>query len=135
MKGEVRDILVGMKEHLSKGWIQGRVQNRKGVCLFGAAVKAGGLAPHPIVSDGCVKGRTGVEGVWSYGFTIESDSVVKEALDLISEEVGVTYGSLALWNDHPGRTVDEVVAVIDSLLLEDLPLAVREVHEEEVVLA
>lgn len=135
MKGEVRDILVGMKEALSKGWIQGTVKSRKGVCLFGAAVQAGDLEAHPIVSDGCVKGRTGTKGVWSYGFTIESDSVVKEALDLISEEVGVTYGSLALWNDHPGRTVDEVVAVIDSLLLEDLPLAVREVHEEEVVLA
>lgn len=135
MESEVRNILVGMKEALSKGWIQGHIQNKKGVCLFGAAVKAGGLAPHPIVSDGCVKGRTGEEGVWSYGFTIESDSAVKETLDLIAEKVGVVYGSLALWNDRQGRTVDEIVAVIDSLLLEDLPPAVKEVREEEAVLA
>jgi hypothetical protein len=133
---EVREVLVGMKTELSKGWVQKDLIREDGVCLYGAVIAAAGIEPQ--LADGDrkrnvmdVKGRNsanpilGADGrrrsasLVCVSYTFSFDSPAGRAMRAISAEVGVGLENLALWNDESGRTVDEIVAAIDRILLRD----------------
>lgn len=118
MDPKVREILTGMKAELSKGWIQGDIQDDDGVCLYGALVRAGDLRIGPSAGH-CpsIKGRETPAGGMS--FFIPEDTPEGNAMIAISNELGVEMTDLALWQDDPSRTVDDVVAVIDRVLLKE----------------
>lgn len=120
MEVEVRNILVGMKEELSKGWAQKGLMTEEGVCVYGAMTKAAKLPQKPCFGGGPIQGRSGAAAGMAYVLNLEGPK--GRAIKMLAAEVGTTFEELALWNDTPGRTVDEVVDAIDRVLLRDMPL-------------
>lgn len=117
MEAAVRDILVGMKQELSKGWVQKHMVTDEGVCVYGALAKTANLRCGPSIG-GPVQGRNGV----GMAYLLPLGSPGDRAIRMLAVEAGTTWQELALWNDTDGRTVDEVVDAIDRLLLRNAPL-------------
>jgi hypothetical protein len=72
----------------NRGWIKGALQTKAGVCLIGASTYSCQL-PQTI------------------------DKIV-EHLGLIDPDAGCLH-PLAVWNDAPERTIEEVYSVLDEL--------------------
>lgn len=119
MEAAVRSILVGMKQELSKGWVQKELETPEGVCVYGAMAKAARLQQGSCFGRGNVQGRSGGIG-WGYHFHIAKPE--GQAIAMVAAEVGTTFQELALWNDADGRTVDDITDAIDRLLLRDASL-------------
>lgn len=118
MEARTREVLVGMKSELSKGWVQGELQNLDGVCLYGALIRVGELHCGPNWrSSPAVKGRTNESSSLSYYLDLNSSE--GKAIVAISDEIGVNWNDLALWQDEPGRTLDDLINVIDRILIEE----------------
>lgn len=118
MDEKVRDVLVAMKAELSNGWVQGELQNDRGVCLYGSVVRTCNLPYGPVgpFAEG-VKGR--LNDVSRNSYYLELTRPEGKAIVAIGNEIGVSWDDLALWQDEPGRTVDDLIAVIDLILLKE----------------
>jgi hypothetical protein len=58
-----------------------------------------------------------------------------EALDVIVEILGLDHvGDVARWNDEPGRTLEEVIDVLDKAILQTAPQP-REEKAQEIEMA
>lgn len=78
-----------------RGWFQGDYVGPDGsVCVIGAIRAACGMDPH------------------TYLFREESDMEHSMALELVAARCGYLRLSVHVWNDAPGRTVGEVLAVL-----------------------
>ena len=111
----VRAIFLKTKAELSKGWIQGNLVKKEGVCLFGALARGADL---PVVKcDGSgeyAKGR--YDGAASPGYVFVWSTPAGRAVRFMAETAGLPWQEMALWNDEEGRTVEEVVSLIDRCL-------------------
>jgi hypothetical protein len=130
MDTETRSLLLNMKASLSKGWVQGKLGidediklNEEGVCLFGAAMALGpcrvasGLADE-ISVENPVKGRQQGTGYVTL-ITAEEGTSTYSAMDLIAKELNIPMVDVALWNDAPERTHQDIIDVIDCVLLKE----------------
>lgn len=119
MEAEVRNILVGMKRELSKGWIQEKLDDGENVCVYGALIRVGNCPLQVSYGPG-VRGRSTSGIRLSRVFNLKAPE--GKAIIAIANEAGTTWQDLALWNDADGRTVDDVVDAIDRVLLREQPL-------------
>jgi hypothetical protein len=120
---EVRQILLKAKAALAAGWIQGDLMNEEeeAVCLYGALVRGANMQPLPPWACGTSPSVEGRGGDGSVTFGIFDGSPEAEAVVLLAELAGVTDSNkLALWNDEPDRTAEQVVDLFDRAL-EALP--------------
>lgn len=120
MDKETRDILTSMKAELSKGWIQGELVRESGVCLYGALIKTGCVPLEHRCGGEVVAGRAdpNSETTW----IIQVGTPEFNVSNMLATEVGETWQTLALWNDAPERTVDDIIDAIDRLLTRGQPL-------------
>lgn len=122
MEKAVRDILVGMKAELSKGWAKGTLISEGGVCLYGALVRTANLQPCRNPRAVPVKGRSNDLPKASGGYSFSLESPEGRAVLALAGEAGETWDTLALWNDAPERTVDDITNAIDNILTRGAPL-------------
>lgn len=116
----LQQVLLAMKESLTKGWIQGDFKQDDGFCLYGAVNEAADLHPRlTTIRAGTVRGRGSQMGPGSItrAYVLEDKPEALQAMQLIADAAGVDLLELALWNDAEGRTQEEVVALIDKALL------------------
>jgi hypothetical protein len=93
------------QELLTRGWIQGLSQNAHGVCLQGAVLAVGGR----VFSTALLQAYQTLAGC-------------------LPEAEG--YNPVVYWNDTPGRTPEEVLALLDQAIAraaqdEAIPAPVR----------
>ena len=123
MQEATRQALLDMKQHLARGWTQGELQNKDGVCLFGALVQAWPDGLRTCVGPGTVTGREG--GAASGAVGIAGGSAF-QAMQLLAVAAGVgDIDQLAVWNDQPQRTHEQVIDLIDQVLAQH-PAAAEE---------
>lgn len=117
MTDEVRQVLVGMKSELSRGWIQNNLSRHDGVCLYGAVFRVCNIPGEPSDGRSDVKSRSGgnVKYTWCWD---EPEGI---AIKLLAKQAGVSWDELAVWNDMEGRTQAEVVGLIDKTLMRHAP--------------
>lgn len=97
------------RNEIDRGWIKG--------ALYGAATSLRG--PHQDPSGVCLVGA-------AYGYKGElrarlqadvprlGEIVAEGALLAVAKEIGISRGEVVAWNNHPDRTKDEVLAVLDA---------------------
>jgi hypothetical protein len=115
---ETRQVLLNMKAELSKGWVQGDLKTKKGVCIFGATLQ---VCDVPLRYDDrlpVLRGR-GVKTADEPTYVMEDDSAAFLATEALARQAGVPWDELALWNDDPARTHEEIVGLIDATLAAD----------------
>lgn len=119
MTDDARAILLGMKERLSKAWIQNDLMGAdESVCLLGAGVAAANIPPvHDCNRSSSFTGRKG----GGITFTWENTHPLTEALEAVADTLGVPFSELAVWNDTPGRTQTQIIDAIDSTLRANAP--------------
>jgi hypothetical protein len=119
MNNETRQVLLNMKEHLSRGWVQGKLMDDGGgVCLLGSIVRGGGLATREQLPDK-------ITCVWIKDdrcfHKVPLGSPQEHAMVVLTKalmaRLGLAEADLSLWNDEAGRTVDDVVGLIDGVLV------------------
>lgn len=127
MNTEVRHVLLDMKSHLSKGWLQGTYgdgdskDTSEKVCLFGALIKTNRIDCYAVDPRNYPPGVTGRgDRNYHHVFAIITDSPEEIAIKLLAEKAGVYWKELAVWQDAPERTHVEIIDLIDSVLA-DLP--------------
>jgi hypothetical protein len=77
---------------MTKGWAQGKYKNDKGhLCIWGAV------------------GRSGADRAEMFWYI----------LDFLAAEAG--FDGITAWNDHPGRTYEEVIGLLDKLVSNPRP--------------
>lgn len=126
MDAASREILLKMKARLSEGWTKGAFATENGgVCLFGALVLAGDVPRCTGVNGGpCAPGR-GTPGHPDGAYVVIDGSPERHAIEALAQQAGVHWLSLAIWNDAPGRTHEDVVGLIDAALAAD-PVETKE---------
>lgn len=98
MDAETRKVLSAAKGLISRGWCQSQNESGGGFCAHGALFSASGL----------YEGRP-----WD-----EIAPLIKDAERYLDFYTNEPY-SYITWNDAPGRTQDEVVALFDRALTEN----------------
>lgn len=85
-------VLVGARQLLQRGWIQGRaaLPDRSAFCLMGALSEGGGGRPGGLIGER-----------W---FALVA--VLNDACGNIAQ----------IWNDTPGRTQEDVLRLLDGIL-------------------
>jgi hypothetical protein len=88
-----RDIQAARRKLLEHGWIQGTVGDSDGATCAMGAISYVAIKAHPSVS-----------------------AFARIAFGSSFNHPNDAYGAIADWNDAPGRTFDEVIALFDRVL-------------------
>lgn len=95
MSPEAREVLLAARAIIEDRWCQGTVRREL----------PDGTTQHCIVG-----------AIWQAAPTSRAASARGAVEGLLSLRAGVSLGALHTWNDKPGRTRDEVLALFDSAL-------------------
>lgn len=118
---EARTILLDMKGKLSAGWIKGSIFNENGMCLLGAAAKAGNLMPTTHRNPDAILAKNRSSTQSRFHFHVMSDTPLAKAMLALAETAGISWEDLAVWNDDPNRTHQEIIDLIDKTLESSVP--------------
>ena len=103
----VQTILIGAAQIIrNRGWCRGTLLDEHGaVCLLSAIFEAG----------------TGKSAAVFYSDFEQSDALTIAAWDVVERLINAHYGevdepklTIPGWNDHPARTVDDVLNILDN---------------------
>lgn len=118
---QVRQILQSIKVTiLKRGWTQGSLVSKTGVCLFGAVTCQGTIPVKRTIENEdefSIKGRDKGEEPTSYNLSFFAPA--GKAFILLAYQAGVMLSDLAVWQDDPDRTQEEVIKLIDDTLEAD----------------